>query len=169
MTLVKGLVIGALVLALAAGALIWEGRILERIFSIGRVPVIDFATLQRADTPNQYLMCPSKFCPAYIDDLPPDYAASVAEVRAAWETLLKSEPRVKELRRDPLGRQIDYVQRSRLMRFPDLITIRFIELGEGKTTVAIYSRSIYGERDMGVNKARIRDWIGRLNTMLKLS
>ena len=58
--------------------------------------------------------------------------------------------------------------------FPDVtsnIVIRFIQLDEKRTTLAIYSRSIsiYGEGDMGVNKARIRDWISRPNTMLKLS
>ena len=51
------------------------------------------------------------------------------------------------------------------------ITIRFIKLYDKRTTLAICSRSIsiYGEGHMGLNKARIRDWIGRLNTMLKLS
>jgi len=61
-----------------------------------------------------------------------------------------------------------------LSHFPDVtsnIIIRFIKLDEKRTTLAIYSRSIsiHGEGDMGVNKARIRDWIGRPNTMLKLS
>lgn len=169
MTWTKAVILWSVVLVVIAGGLIWEGRTLERVFSIGRPPVIDFATLVRADTPNQYLMCPSNLCAAFIDDLPPDYAASVTEVRMAWEAMLKSEPRVKELRRDNSGTQIDYVQRSRLMRFPDLITIRFIKLDEQKTTIAIYSRSIYGEGDMGVNRERTRAWVARLNTMLKLS
>ncbi len=169
MTLVKGLWVAAFAVVLAVAGVIWEGSMLERIFSVGKVPVIDFATLERADTPNQFLVCPNNLCRAYIDDLPPVYAASVAEVTAAWEAVLKRAPRVVELRRDPTGAQIDYVQRSRLLRFPDLITIRFIALDATRTTIAIYSRSIYGQGDMGVNKARIRDWIGQLNNMLKLS
>lgn len=169
MTPLKGVLIAAFVLALAVVVLIWEGTTLERIFSVGKVPVIDFATLQRADTPNQYLACPNDLCRAYIDDLPPVYSASLADVREAWEAMLKDEPRVKELRRDDTGTQIDYVQRSRLLRFPDLITIRFIALDAKRTTLAIYSRSIYGQGDMGVNKERIRDWIAKLNTMLMLS
>ncbi len=169
MSLIKGLIIAAFLLALALVILIWEGRTLERIFAVGVVPVIDFATLQRADTPNQYLACPNNLCSAYIDDLPPAYAATVAEVRSAWEAMLQTEPRVAELRRSPDGTQIDYVQRSRLLRFPDLITIRFIALDETRTTIAIYSRSIYGEGDMGVNKARIRAWVAKLNSVLKLS
>lgn len=169
MTLVKGLLVAAFAVVLALAVLIWEGTVLERVFSVGAVPVIDFATLKRADTPNQFLTCPNSLCTAYIDDLPPVYAGSVAEVRDAWEALMQREPRVTELRRDPEGLQIDYVQRSRLLRFPDLITIRFIAIDAKRTTVAIYSRSIYGQGDMGVNKARIRAWVGRLNTILELS
>lgn len=166
---VKMAVAAGCVVVVAAAVLIWEGTTLERILSIGKIPIIDFATLQRADTPNQYLTCPNNLCPAYIDDLPPVYAASVAEVRSAWEAMLQAEPRVTELRRSADGTQIDYVQRSRLLKFPDLITIRFIALDEKRTTLAIYSRSIYGEGDMGVNKARIRGWVAKLNNVLKLS
>lgn len=169
MMLVKGLSIAAVVLLLALVVLIWEGSMLERFFSVGTVPVVDFATLQRADTPNQYLTCPNNVCSAYIDDLPPVYAATVAEVRSAWEALMQREPRVTEMRRDLTGVQIDYVQRSRLFRFPDLITIRFIAIDAKRTTIAVYSRSIYGQGDMGVNKERIRGWVGKLNTVLKLS
>lgn len=169
MTLVKGLLVATFALVLAVAVLIWEGSMLERILSVGTVPVIDFTTLERADTPNQYLTCPNDVCSAFIDDLPPVYAASVAETRSAWEALMKNEPRLREMRRDLTGVQIDYVQRSRLLRFPDLITIRFIAIDANRTTLAIYSRSIYGQGDMGVNKDRIRGWVGRLNNVLKLS
>lgn len=164
----KLLLAAAVGVVLAAGVLIWEGNMLERIFSVGEVPVIDFATLQRTTKPNQYLLCPNDLCRAYIDDLPPLYGATVPELRSAWEALVQAEPRVTELRRDAEGTQIDYVQRSRLLRFPDLITVRFIPIGERRSTLAVYSRSIYGEGDMGVNKARIRDWIAKLNKVLKL-
>lgn len=168
MTPWKAIGIGCLILVLSVGASIWEGTVPERIFSVGRVPVLDFATLQRRDTPNQYLMCQNELCTAYIDDLPAVYAATVAEVRSAWEEVLEREPRVRELRRDLQGTQIDYVQRTPIMRFPDLITIRFIPVDETRTTIAIYSRSVYGQGDFGVNKARIRDWVGKLNLKLKL-
>lgn len=168
MTPWKAIGIGCALVVLVLGLLIWDGRAAERFFAIGPVPVVDFATLERRDTPNQYLMCTNQLCSAYIDDLPPLYAASVAEVRAAWEALLAGEPRVRELRRDLQATQIDYVQRSRILRFPDLITIRFIAVGERRTTIAIYSRSIYGQGDFGVNRERIRGWVGKLNLMLKL-
>jgi uncharacterized protein (DUF1499 family) len=166
----KVVIAAGVLLAASAIGLIWEGHMLERIFSVGPVPVLDFRTLQRRDTPNQYLMCANELCrTAWIDDLPPVYAADLEEVRAAWEALMQAEPRVRELHRDETGTQIDYVQRSRLFRFPDIITIRFITLRPHRTTVAIYSRSVYGEGDMGVNKARIRGWITKLNKVLPFS
>lgn len=168
MTPLKAIGIGCTVLVLLVGLLIWDGRVPEQFFTVGKVPDIDFATLERRDTPNQYLMCANDLCRAYIDDLPPLYAATVAEVRAAWEEMLTHEPRVRELRRDPSGLQIDYVQRSRVFRFPDIITIRFIQVDDRRTTIAIYSRSVYGQGDFRVNKERIRDWVGKLNGMLKL-
>ncbi len=168
MTPWKAVGIGCVLLILVLGLLIWEGRLPERFFSVGRLPEINFATLQRRDTPNQYLMCTNQLCKAYIDDLPPIYGANVFEVRKAWETMLQREKRVRELRRDVQATQIDYVQRSAFWHFPDIITIRFIAMGERKTTIAIYSRSLYGHGDLGVNKTRIRDWIGKLNAMLPL-
>lgn len=168
MTPLKAIGIGCAVLALVIGLLIWDGRAPERFFTIGKLPDIEFRTLERRDTPNQYLMCTNQLCSAYIDDLPPVYAATVAEVREAWEAMLAREPRVREVRRDMQATQIDYVQRSRILRFPDIITIRFIKVDDRRTTIAIYSRSVYGRGDFGVNKARIRAWVGRLNLMLKL-
>jgi uncharacterized protein (DUF1499 family) len=58
--------------------------------------------------------------------------------------------------------QYDYIQRTELMRYPDSITVRFIPLADGQSTLAIYSRSHYGRSDFGVNQARIRAWLAAL-------
>lgn len=168
MTIWKALAIGCSLVIVVLGLLLWDGRVPERFFSVGEVQQLDFKNLQRRNVPNQYLMCTNQLCNAYIDDLPPIYGGNVAEVRAAWETLLRGEPRVRELQRNADGTQIDYVQRSAFWRFPDIITIRFIPITEKKTTIAIYSRSVYGQGDFGVNKARIRDWVAKLNALLPL-
>jgi uncharacterized protein (DUF1499 family) len=51
-----------------------------------------------------------------------------------------------------------YVARSRLMGFPDAISVRLVPVGEG-TRVEVYSRSRFGYSDMGVNAARVERWI----------
>jgi uncharacterized protein (DUF1499 family) len=53
-----------------------------------------------------------------------------------------------------------YVQRSRVLRFPDTINVKVAALPGGGSTVLIYSRSQLGRSDLGVNRARIERWIG---------
>lgn len=51
-----------------------------------------------------------------------------------------------------------YVVRSRLMGFPDAVSIRLHPEGEA-TRVEIFSRSRFGHSDLGVNAARVARWI----------
>jgi hypothetical protein len=37
--------------------------------------------------------------------------------------------------------------------------VQVIKLDEGTTTIAIYSRSVYGIRDLDVNQMRIDKWL----------
>ena len=60
------------------------------------------------------------------------------------------------------GRTERYIQRSRLMGFPDTIVVRFLERPEGRSTLALYSRSQLGRGDFGVNRARIERWLEKL-------
>jgi Protein of unknown function (DUF1499) len=149
-------------IAVAIGGLIWEGGTLEKMLAVGEVPEVDFRSLERPPTPNQYLLCPQDLCTTRADGAAPMFDLSAERLQGLWELMIADEPRVQELGRDIATRQVDYVQRSKLLRFPDLITVRFISLGEEQSTLAIYSRSIYGKGDMGVNRARILDWLTKL-------
>jgi uncharacterized protein (DUF1499 family) len=80
--------------------------------------------------------------------------------------MLAEQPRLQVLRRDVTNRQIDYVQRTPLLRFPDLITVRFVPIDDTHSTVAIYSRSVWGKGDMGVNRARVQEWLARVQAKL---
>lgn len=149
-------------IAVAAIALILEGATLEAFFDVGEVPVVDFASLERRPTPNQYLLCPTGMCSAETDGAAPVFNLSTAKLQAAWDELISEQSRVQVLRRDITNKQIDYVQRSRLLRFPDLITVRFVPVDDTHATLAIYSRSLYGKGDMGVNRARVEEWLAKL-------
>jgi uncharacterized protein (DUF1499 family) len=150
-------------IVMAVGALILEGETLETVvFAIPDVPVIDFATLQRGPAPNQYLLCPASLCQAQTDGEAPIFDVPVTKLRADWDEVIAEQPRVQVLRRDLTNEQVDYVQRSRLLRFPDLITVRFVPIDDTHATLAIYSRSVYGKGDMGVNRARVEDWLAKL-------
>ena len=158
----RSLLIIVVGIVVAVAALIWEGTTLESMLYVGDVPVIDFATLQRDSVPNQYLLCPKGMCSTETDGEAPVFDVPVEQLQVAWDEMLAEQPRLQLLRRDVTNIQIDYVQRSRLLRFPDLITVRFVPIDDGHSTVAIYSRSVWGKGDMGVNRTRVEGWLARL-------
>jgi uncharacterized protein (DUF1499 family) len=61
------------------------------------------------------------------------------------------------------------VLRSRLMRYPDTVNLRVISLGEGQSSLLLYSRSQIGWSDMGVNRARLARVIERLTAGLPVA
>ena len=54
-----------------------------------------------------------------------------------------------------------FVQYTRLMRYPDTIDVEVIPAGEN-STLALYSRSLVGRKDFGVNRARLKRWLAAL-------
>jgi uncharacterized protein (DUF1499 family) len=162
----RSLLIIVVGIVIAIAALIWEGTTLESMLDVGDVPVIDFATLQRGPDPNQYLLCPKGMCAAETDGEAPAFNVPIEQLQVAWDEMLAEQPRLQVLRRDVTNRQIDYVQRTPLLRFPDLITVRFVPIDDTHSTVAIYSRSVWGKGDMGVNRARVQEWLARVQAKL---
>ena len=57
---------------------------------------------------------------------------------------------------------VTYVYRSRLMGFPDALSLTLDPTDEGGTRVQIFSRSRFGYSDLGVNAARVADWVAAL-------
>ena len=162
MRVLRYILIAIVGIAVAVAALILEGSTLESVFKVGDVPVVDFATLQRDSTPNQYLLCPATLCTTQTDGAAPVFDMPVEKLQASWDAMIAEQPRVQVLRRDITNMQVDYVQRSRLLRFPDLVTVRFLPGDDGHATLAIYSRSVYGKGDFGVNRDRIEHWLAKL-------
>ena len=164
-TILRYLSIGVLfVVAVAAGLLFtslgeWP---LTALFAVGDVAAVDFAELKLTDKPNQILRCPPGFCDANPHADSPVFDVSVEQLRERWREVVAVQPRVELLAEDEEGRQFDYVQRSVRFRFPDLITVRFISVSFSKSTLAIYSRSVYGKSDFGVNRERIDGWLKTL-------
>ena len=57
---------------------------------------------------------------------------------------------------------VTYVYRSRLIGFPDALSLTLDPTDEGGTRVQIFSRSRFGYGDLGVNAARVADWVAAL-------
>lgn len=139
-------------------------RLLSALLTVGDVEAIDFATLKLGEKPNQFLLCPPGYCAAEAHGASPLFPMSMGGLRTQWDAVIVRQPRVTIIAADK--DQIDYIQRTALIRFPDIITVRFIALSPGQSTLAVYSRSVYGTSDFGVNRKRIETWLAALNVRL---
>ena len=166
------------VLALAVGVSAFVGAVLmgklqtiyqgvARLTGAGHdTGPVNFATLQRRVTPNDALLCPPGRClNARPDWETPSYAATPADLLARVATIADAEPSTGALYQHP-GLHLRFVQYSRIMRFPDTIDVEAFPVGDDKSTLAIYSRSLLGRYDFGVNRARIARWLAVLEKSL---
>jgi hypothetical protein len=165
LTILKWLVIVIAVVVMAVSLYIYApggaGR-MESAFKLPAFEPVDFATLRKTPKPNQYLVCPEAFCAETPDRASPIFPVPVDTLAASFDAMVRGQPDTSERQRDAALKQVDYVQRTPRMRYPDLITVRFQAVDETSSTLAIYSRSVYGRSDMGVNKARIDAWLSAL-------
>lgn len=153
-----------IILALAVAALIAMTVGLDRVWLLFGPPdlgPVTFETLARRSTPNDALICPDDLCRAKSDVIPPVYATGTDGLRQAMARVIASEPDVTQMENTPLSAR--YIQRTKVMRFPDTIVVRYIPLGADRSTLALYSRSQLGKGDTGVNKARLTRWLDKLS------
>jgi uncharacterized protein (DUF1499 family) len=141
------------------------GLAYETVFGSPDLGPVDFETFRRGTRPNTALACPPDFCRNAKADFDPGvFPVSDEELRQRFTAFVLSQPRVIPVyrhERPGLPTQDRYVQRSKLMSFPDTVDVRFIALSNTTSTLAIYSRSQIGYRDQGVNLARIRLWVDK--------
>lgn len=161
------LLVGAPVVLYVALASVY-GRVglLEKAFGpVARSPV-DFSTLELKASPNQYLVCPRDLCVAKPHAPSPVFDASLEELRDAWLRMIARQPRVELLSNDPNEEQYEYQVLTPVIHFPDTVTVRLLPGNEGRSTIAIYSRSHYGYSDLGVNRRRVQGWLEELSQEL---
>jgi uncharacterized protein (DUF1499 family) len=157
------ILVGVVLLIVAAAIIVGRDNLLTKAFGpVERAPV-EFSKLSLSASPNRFLACPANYCAASPGKISPNFDVSVSELRTRWQKMIKAQPRVTELGVSNDKLQFDYVQRSALFSFLDTITVRFIPLGDSGSTVAIYSRSHYGRKDMGVNRNRVEQWLSSLS------
>lgn len=137
---------------------------LKNILKNVQRPDIDFATLKKPRKPNSYLMCPSDYCLYPGKDESPEFQRPAQDLAKLFEKLALAQERTEKVSEvEKQGDiQMDFVQYSALIGYPDTITVRFIDLPKGKSTLAIFSRAHYGYRDFKVNENRIKIWMEKL-------
>ncbi len=136
--------------------------LLDRLFAVGQVPAIDFASLRLGPRPNQFLMCPPDLCAAPGNAESLVFEVPAARLRERWREVVSARPGVELVVESTDGWQLDYVARSARLRFPDLVTVRFVSLAPERSTLAVYSRALYGRSDFGVNRTRTEGWLAAI-------
>ena len=156
------IVTAALVLVIVAAFFVLGPDRIWGVFGTPDLGPVDFETLSRRSSPNDALVCPPGLCKAASDLSSPVFEVDARQLREAMINALASRPRLSLVNCDDTTLTDRYVQRSALVGFPDTIVIRYINQPEGRSTLAIYSRSQIGYGDMGVNRARIERWLQEL-------
>lgn len=160
--LLRGFVLVACLLVLG-GLVTGRDRLWEMIAGPPDLGAVDFATLEPGPHPNHVLVCPPGHCRPGVSDLQaPAFAVPADRLSALVAAVAAEEPRTERVDdgSDPLRAR--YVVRSRVMRFPDTVSVEAVPLGDGRSTLAIYGRAQLGTGDFGVNRKRVERWLGEI-------
>jgi hypothetical protein len=160
--------IAVVVLGIALAALglrIYLGR--EAESRLAAEEVIDFASRNISGRKNVFAMCPADFCTPQGDLASPVFRIGWERLHDYWRELIVVQRGVEQIGWDEKRRRATYIQRSAVLRFPDIVTVEFIPLGADRASLAIDSRSRYGKGDMGVNRRRVVEWMGVLQQMMR--
>lgn len=77
---------------------------------------------------------------------------------AALHRIILETPRTEVLDGSLEDGKVTYITRSRIMGFPDYTTVKF-----ETDHLELWARARFGYSDVGVNKARVEDWLAQLN------
>lgn len=127
--------------------------------------LMNVTKIVRPSTPNTALAAPAGFKPA-PDIVTPAYNIAADKLLALIQDVAASQPRVYPAANYTNQLQVHYVARSSVFNFPDLVMVQVVRTGSGSSSLVIYSRSVYGQSDLGVNRKRLDTWLAALNTKL---
>ena len=134
----------------------------------GGLPIptsLDMTHIQRPASPNTALAAPARADPA-PDIVTPVFAAPATRLYEAVIAVAAAQPRTFLAAAYPAERQAHFVARSAWLNFPDLITAQIGETGRETSTLVLYSRSVYGYSDLGVNRQRLSAWLAAVQTKI---
>jgi hypothetical protein len=85
-----------------------------------------------------------------------------AEALARLDAIAMATPRTTRLAGSPEDGRITWITRSRLWGFPDYTTAEARPEGQG-ARIDLHARLRFGREDLGINAARLTDWLARLD------
>jgi Protein of unknown function (DUF1499) len=106
-----------------------------------------------------FLACPSGYCSVASAITSPVFDLPWDRLRDYWIEMISGESRVVHAVADLGPRHYVYIQHSPIFRFPDIVTVELVPLGTTRSSIALYSRSRYGEYDFRKNRKRVERWL----------
>lgn len=126
-------------------------------------PTANLQNITLPKFPNYYLICPQNYCNVTPNEVSSTYPISADDLFNAWNFMMTQQRYVTVLDSVPSRGQYDYITKDFILDFPDEVTVQFIALTDSTSTLAVYSRSMYGFYDFGLNKKRLHTWLNELN------
>lgn len=161
LTLLVGTVLGVAAFGLAVR--IYMGREAEN--RLAPSEAVSIAELRSPLPKAGFLFCPPGYCRAAEAIASPVFPLPWERLHEYWTEVISGERRVETILADLDDRRFVYIQHSPTFRFPDIITVEFVQLGPNQSSIAIYSRSRYGHYDFGKNRKRAGKWLALLEKM----
>lgn len=143
----------------------WEGK------ANGLGAMTEFSTLVNRAGPttvsNEYIVAPRGVAPrARVVDPGVTFNVPATELYNLVDKIILQQDLVTPVKKDALTLRLEYVQRTPIFRFPDVITIQAVNNGEKSSKIAIHSYSIYGAGDLGTNRARVVKFLSAIQAQV---
>jgi uncharacterized protein (DUF1499 family) len=126
---------------------------------------MDVTHIVRPSSPNTALAAPAGFSPA-PDIVTPVYHLPAGQLFALAQAVASGQPNTFTAATFAGQLQAHYVARSAVFNFPDLIAVQVRQETPDTSDLFLWSRSVYGESDLGVNRKRLQAWLGALDQKL---
>lgn len=136
---------------------------LARNAGVTNLDAVDFASVPRRPHGNDCLVAPAGVNAA-ADWAAPEFQLTRDDLEARIASVILADARTVEITSAAPPHRRRFVQRTALMQYPDIVDVEAIATGTATSTLALYSRSLIGRKDFGVNRARLTRWLAALGS-----
>jgi len=125
----------------------------------------DLSEVRRPTSPNSSLAAPAAF--VLSPDLPTRrYNVAPDRLFATVRDVIIAQPRTTALGVDADRLRADYLTRSLVFGFPDIVLAQILRVPDGGSELVLYSYSLKGHYDFGVNRGRVAALLRALDVAL---
>ena len=146
----------------------WE-KVWYSIHGPADLGAVEFNALPHSASRDQVLICPELVCDeGQNHQISPIYEIDALTLRTAFMKMLEQETSLERVDNggDPL--RLRYVQRSRLLRLPDTISVQFFNFDSGSaSSLALFGRSQVEIPYLKENRRRAERWLLRMKDLEK--